>query len=295
MSLIAYLQTVARMPIRQVRSLLMAQFGLRLSVGEIVSILQTVARCGRPEYELLRDEVRHSPYVHADETGWREDGKNGYLWSFSAPKVRYFVYDKSRSHNVCERVLGEEFRNILISDFYGGYNFYLGLHQRCWVHFLRALHEIKEKHPDDSRLANWIDRIRKLYDEARAFSGANPKERVAARRQLQRALERLARPYLKSSAPQRVLAERIERFLPEMFTFVEHPGVPSENNAAERAIRPCVIARKVSGGTRSANGSSTKTVLLSLFGTWQAQGADLLATCMNMLTDSQPPVATAAS
>jgi hypothetical protein len=68
----------------------------------------------------------------------------------------------------------------------------------------------------------------------------------------------------------------------ELFTFVEYSEVPSENNAAERAIRPFVIARKVSGCARFKKGSNTKTVLRSLFGTWQAQGLDLLQACQNI-------------
>ena len=103
----------------------------------------------------------------------------------------------------------------------------------------------------------------------------------------------IARPFLNRDVPQRVLAQRIQKFLPELFTFVEYPDVPSENNAAERAVRPCVIARKVSGGTRSSRGSETKMVLMSLFATWQAQGMDILQTCQRMLTfpTTQPHIA----
>ena len=103
----------------------------------------------------------------------------------------------------------------------------------------------------------------------------------------------IAQPYVKNeSAPQRVLAKRIDRHLGELFTFVEHFGCPSGNNAAERAIRPAVIARKVSGGTRSENGSITRTTLMSLFGTWTLQGRDLLKACSDMIIHSQMPVAT---
>jgi transposase len=68
------------------------------------------------------------------------------------------------------------------------------------------------------------------------------------------------------------LCERVEHFLPELFVFVAYPGVPSDNNLAERSVRPLVIARKISGGTRSPKGSSTRMGLASLFGTWMAQG-----------------------
>ena len=60
--------------------------------------------------------------------------------------------------------------------------------------------------------------------------------------------------------------------------------MPAENNLSERELRPTVIARKVSGGTRSEKGSQTRAVLASLFATWQAQGKDSLEACRQMLT-----------
>jgi len=56
--------------------------------------------------KVLLEEIRGSPVVNADETGWREDGINGYIWSFSTPKLRYFVYRQSRSGQVAKEVLG---------------------------------------------------------------------------------------------------------------------------------------------------------------------------------------------
>lgn len=86
-----------------------------------------------------------------------------------------------------------------------------------------------------------------------------------------------------------VLAKRVEKHLNELFTFVQYPGCPSDNNAAERAIRPAVVARKISGGTRSANGSKTRTILMSVLGTWSLQSRDLLQACTDMITASHTP------
>ena len=104
---------------------------------------------------------------------------------------------------------------------------------------------------------------------------------------------RLARPYCRRDVPQRVLAKRIEAFLPEMFMFVEHPEVSSDNNPAERALRPIVTARKVSGGTRSARGSATRMTLMILFGTWTIRGLDAMEACRKML-GGESPVSSAA-
>jgi len=118
-------------------------------------------------------------------------------------------------------------------------------------------------------------------------SGAPRSERVAARWAFEERLLALAKPYLESSAPQRLLCQRVERFLPELFTFVELAAVPSDNNAAEKALRPQVMARKISGGTRSAKGSDTKTTLASLFSSWQLQGLNPFTTCRQLLNSPQ--------
>jgi transposase len=283
-SLVSYLKTSCRMPVRTVQTLLCSVYGLWVSIGEIIEILHAVAARGKSAYEELKKSLRASAYVHADETGLREAGRNGYLWSFSTADIRYFHRDGSRGHLVAEGVLGEAYPGILVSDFYSGYNYHLGLHQRCWVHYLRDLHALKEKHPDEPRVIAWVDAVVGVYHDARSFTSEDHRERVHAREDFQERLVALGVPYARTSVAQSVLAERIMRHAQELFTFVEHTAVPSDNNPAERAIRPAVIDRKVTGGTRSSEGSSTKAVLMSLFGTWKAREQDVLGACRSMLT-----------
>jgi len=293
-SLVAYLRTVGRLPIASIQKLLWVLLALEVSRGQICEWLHRVAKQGQSDYEALGDQLRESTYVHADETGWREDGQNGYLWSFSTPCVRYFVHDQSRGQEVPERVLGKTFRGVLCRDFYSGYHFYLGLHQRCWVHLLRDVRELKQKYPTRGVL-EWAARLRDLYDRAKAFSSACPQGRQAARLNFQAELLELAVPSVDACLPQSVLCKRLVAFEAELFTFVEYPQVPSENNAAERSVRPRVIARKISGGTRSAQGSTTMAVLASLFETWGLRGQNALEACRAMLVASQQPKAAPAS
>ena len=90
-----------------------------------------------------------------------------------------------------------------------------------------------------------------------------------------------------SSAAQAKLCRRIERHIKELFVFVAEPEAPPDNNAAERSRRHLVVSRKISGGTRSERGSSSKMTLASLFGTWRAQGLNPLAACRQLLTSPQ--------
>ncbi len=158
------------------------------------------------------------------------------------------------------------------------------------MHLLRDVHKLKQEYPTPGVL-DWAKKLRDIYDRAKAFSSDCPKERAAARLRFQGEMLALATPYVNACLPQSVLCKRLVQFEAELFTFVEHPQVPSENNAAERSVRPRVIARKISGGTRSSAGSKTMVVLASLFETWRLRGENALEACRAMLMASQQPKA----
>jgi len=293
-TMIAYLRTVMRLPIRQVQSYLQTLHGLRVSVGEIVEIGHRIRKQAAGALQALKDEIRASPACQADETSWREDGHNGYVWSVNTATIRYYEYHQSRAGKIVTELVGDNYEGVLGSDFYAGYNAHLGLHQRCWVHFLRDVHDLKKHHPTNEDLLTWSKKVKDIYDRAVAYAGPDPAlppaKQQAARRAQQHGFEQelwaVCAPSAHTSAPQHTLCERVERFLPELFVFVAVPGVPAHNNLAERSVRPLVIARKISGGTRSPEGSNTRMALFSLFSTWIAQGLDPFSQCLSLL--SQP-------
>ncbi len=283
MAFIALLREHVRLPVATIQAYLREVHGLHLSGGAIVAVLQVIAHQAGTAVSAIRDTLRHSPVVQGDETGWREDGHNGYLWSFSTPSLRYFTYG-NRSKAMVDRVLGEAFTGVLVTDFYGAYDHYPGPHQRCWVHLLRDIHELRRVHPADVVLARWATQVKALYEQSKAEPGppatwsAQRQEAWRAQRQhvAEAALAMACRPWVGQPVPQRVLCERIIKYLPELFTFVADPRVPADNNAAERSIRPAVVRRKISGGTRSAAGTVCRTTLWTLTETWRLQGKPLL-------------------
>ena len=286
-SLIAALREEARLPVRTIRWYLDTVHGLRLSLGAIVDTTRKVAGKAQAELAGILERIRGSPVVHADETGWREDGHNGYVWTFSTPTQRYFLR-RGRGKAVVDEVLGDEFAGVLVSDFYAAYHHYDGPKQRCWAHLLRDIHDLRVLYADDHRLAQWADSVHQLYQQAKAFTHPSEQPRRTAQLTLERRLLVLCRPYLDHpSAAQARLCRRINNHIKELFVFVAHPEVPPDNNAAERSLRPVVISRKISGGTRSQRGTETKMTLASIFGTWRAQGLNTLATCQQLLASPQ--------
>ena len=282
-SRIVTLREEGRLPLATIQWYLATVHGLHLSVGELVGVVQAVAKRATPALAQIQAAVQESPVVHADETGWREKGVNGYVWTFSTPTERYFTRGK-RSKEVVDAALGPTFSGTLVSDFYAAYHHYPGVHQRCWAHLLRDIHDLKEVYPTDAGLADWAAVVLALYKEGVAFVGSDETARLAKQRELEGRLGAACQPFATDPlAVQAKLCRRIARHLTELFVFVGDPRVPATNNAAERSLRHLVTSRKISGGTQSAAGTTSKTALASLFGTWRVQGLNPLDQCLHLL------------
>ena len=288
LSLIVTLREEGRLPIRAIQQYLQTVHQLKLSAGAIVEVIHGVARQARSSVAETLGRVRASGVVHADETGWREDGVNGYVWTFSTPTERYFVRG-GRNKEVVDEVLGESFGGVLVSDFYAAYNHYPGLKQRCWAHLLRDVDDLQTSYPQDAVLARWATAVHRLYRKAKAAANAAPasgpwRSVSPMQLELEERLLSLCRPFSNDrAAPQARLCRRMEQFIKELFVFVSHPQVPSDNNQAERSLRHLVVSRKISGGTRSPDGTKSKMALASLFGAWRAKGLNPFFECRNLL------------
>ena len=130
--------------------------------------------------------------------------------------------------------------------------------------------------------------VHHIYSAAKSLAHPQARQRQRVQQQLERKLLAQCRLYAQDpAAAQGNLCRRIERHIKELFVFVAASGVPSDNNAAERSLRPLVVSRKISGGTRSDRGTDTKMTLASLFGTWRAKGLDPLSVCRQLLGSPQ--------
>lgn len=286
-SLVAYLRTTLRLPIQQIQEYLETLHMLRLGKGTIAELTHDVRQQLQGTADKLLEQARSQAIVHQDETGWRENGQNGYVWTVATDgpqAVRYYEYDHSRSHEVACRLVGLHFRGVLVSDFYAAYNLVRSRHQRCWVHLLRDLHELKEKHAADATVIDWAQKVRKLYDTAQEWLQDHPAATVEQRThqydQLVTETDVLGLQYaLTYDHPCCALAKRLLRHRDELFLFILIPGLPAHNNLAERSIRPVVVIRKISGGSRSPEGSHTRLLLASVFATWIARQLNPLDQC----------------
>ncbi len=184
-SRIATLREAGRLPIRSIQWYLCTVHQLRRSVGAIVSAIHQTAQQAQPAVAGIVDRIRASPLVHADETGWRQNGNNGYVWTFSTPTERYFpcssqgqALRRGRGKAVVDEALSESFSGVLVSDFYAAYHHYDGPKQRCWAHscssqgqaLLRDIHDLVALYPKDTSLAQWAAAVHQFYVEASSMS-----------------------------------------------------------------------------------------------------------------------------
>ena len=302
LSRIATLREEGRLPIRSVQWYLRTVHQLSLSVGAIVSAIHQTAQQAQPAVAGILDCIRASPVVHADETGWRQNGNNGYVCE---PLTNHFQHSHRTllpaNATSCGGVgarrwwtkrWASAFSGVLVSDCYAAYHHYDGPKQRCWAHLLRDIHDLVARYPKDAALARWAAAVHRLYEEAKAFTHPQARRRRTAQLAWERKLLAICQPFLADRlALQGRLCRRIERHIKslprtgygELFVFVAEPDVPADNNPAERSLRHLVISRKVSGGTRSEQGTESKMTLASIFGTWRAQGLNPLAACRQLL------------
>jgi len=280
------LRIVHRLPFRQVTQVFANLPGLSVSPGAITKQVQRIADWFDDDYQKLMIQLRCAPHVYADETGWRTNGRNGYLWSVSSPTHTLFHVDKSRSGRVIRKLLGKAFGGTLVSDFYSAYSIMDCKKQKCLAHLLRELTESAEKSPAFAAGAFFI-KSKRLVKEMLLLKGQWDKlgeERYVPRvRRIEKRLEQLiAAENIEPNAKR--IARRMRRHQKELTAFLWEKDLDGTNNAAERALRPAVVARKISGGSRSKNGAEAWATLSSLMRTASQQNRNLLETLKAMLT-----------
>jgi transposase len=289
-SLAAYLKYQVKVSDRDIRKIFSDLFGLKFTLGSVFGFRNQLKARLLPAYEDLVRKIRKSSYVHADETGWKIDGKSSWLWNFSTQRISVCHVDRSRSAKIPKAVLGESFKGTLLSDFYPAYNkVSSGKKQRCLVHLLRDLKRIEEVTEASDPARRFAGRLKALIFQAIELSqkrkSLSKKVYGSKRNQIIRSFEdlRLADPANK--VIQRFV-NRLDRHRHECLTFLDEPSIPWHNNHAERMIRPNVLLRKITFGNRSIQGAANHNVLMSLLQTAKLKGLDPLGALRELLAKS---------
>ena len=297
-TLAAYFKYHVKVSDRDIKKIFSELFGLKFTVGSVLGFRNQLRRRLEPVYENLVRKIRRSSYVHADETGWKIDGKSGWLWSFSNKKTAVCHIDKSRGGKIPQTVLGKTFKGILVTDFYSAYNkIPAGAKQRCLVHLLRDIKRVEEGIPEDLSAQNFCARLKTLVFEAVELSKARKDletaDYKAKHKRLLESFEDLQLADPGNKIVQRFV-KRLDRHRHECLTFLDHPKIPWNNNHAERMVRPNVLLRKITFGNRSAEGIHNHNVLMSVIQSAKLKGLDPLQNLRDLFQSFSHPKTMAA-
>lgn len=245
--------------------------------GSLIKLFHRIAKLFAPVPQKLIEAYRESPVKHADETGWRTEGKNGYVWLFATGHLSIFLFRKTRSSQVPKELFGDtKLPGVLVVDRYAGYNKVPCRIQYCYAHILREVHNLEKEFPDSSEIKTFVSTLAPLLSLAMGLHNQTISDRVFYTKASE--TKQAILDVVKSSA-QHMGIRKIQDIFRDnenkMFHWVDDRRVPAENNLAERDLRPTVIARKVSFGSQSDAGAHTRSILTSVLWSLRKQMGDV--------------------
>jgi len=275
MMLILILKLDSRIPSNKIVSLLDSVFQIKISDGEIYSILNQLSEAFGDYYNELEQKIREALVKYIDETGWRINGKNNWLWVFINDEVALYLVRKRRNHKVPYELLGNQEGKTIVSDRLVSYDELQKKsgcnHQICWTHLLRNSKDLAEHYPE----ARYIHkRMKFIFRKAKEGEKKN---------KLLGWIDLMASRTYTHSEVFKFVKSICRNHKDDLFRFVEHPEIEPTNNLAERGIRPVVVIRKISGGSRSDKGAETTCRLLSVLQTAKLQSRDYISFMNNLL------------
>lgn len=218
------------------------------------------------QIEMIK-ELKKESFIHSDETGFRKDGKNGYVWGFFSKTIAIFLATKSRAAKWFKKLV-RNFKGVIVVDGYSGYEYY-PLKQRCWAHLIRLFKDFTK---NDKEIEIQYIRLKSLYDHLKIINElpTNEKEIEKAKCLLNDIVT-----CLKLIKGTKKLWTYIENGGNDWFTALYYDGVPLHNNHAERELRSVVLLRKTIGCYRNWKGKRWIDVVLSVIHSWKLQGKNI--------------------
>lgn len=261
----ATMHYVEGIPLGRIESIL----GDAIISGSLFDVFHRVANLWQPALLTIINAYRNAQVKHADETGWRTDGRSGYAWLFCSENESIFKFANTRSATVPIQILGTDpLPGVLVVDRYGAYNKRPSEIQYCYAHLLRKIEDLEKEFPDNQEIACFVTTAASLLAEAMHMRNLDIPDDEYYKKALQtkqKIMETMnsaaAHPGIKEI--QTIFKKHEKR----MYHWATNRNVPPDNNRAERELRPSVIARKVSFGSQSEKGAQTRSILMTILHT----------------------------
>ena len=225
----------------------------------------------------LIEVYRDSEVKHADETGWRTDGNNGYAWLFCTPKISIFRVRRTRSASVPREIFGEKpVPGVLVVDRYNGYNKMPCSIQYCYAHLLRTVKDLEKDFPENAEIKSFVEALAPQLTNAISLRTLDITDKQFKRQaaKIKNEIIDITNGQARHPAIQKIqdiFREKSDR----LYHWAEDRNVPADNNLAERELRPLVIARKISFGSQSDAGAKTREILMTVLHTLKKTTVDV--------------------
>jgi transposase len=280
---VTYLQHQQHLSYERTQDTLQEIFGISLSEGGQACILERAGQAAQVEAEAIRRQVVQSPVVGSDETGARVDGQTWWQWVFASPAAIFHVIRASRGKDVIPEIFDEQRVATWICDCWSPQlKAPAERFQLCLAHQIRNLQGLRDRCPH----LRWARELQALFRTA--IHLAKRRDQLTAsgfQRQvkaLEGQLEQLLHRRVTTPAAQPLL-KRYRKHREHLFVFLQDPQVPWHNNACERALRPAVIHRKVTGGFRSQWGADTYAALATVIDTAKLRAQPIFETLVKLM------------
>jgi predicted RecB family nuclease len=253
-------------------------FGLPIRTADTLACKQLLARYYEETYRRLLEKIRGGTLIHADETEVTliRLGK-GYVWVFASLEEVVFMYRKSREGDFLHDLL-KGFRGVLVSDFYAAYDSLDCPQQKCLIHLIRDFNQDIQRHPWDEELKSLASKLGSLLRGIVATvdqHGLKRRHLGKHKGDVDRFFESFASDALRSEVAEGY-RERLLKCREKLFTFLDHDGVPWNNNPAEHAVKQFAYYREHVDGQITENGLNEYLVLLSICLTCKYKGINFL-------------------
>ena len=240
-----------------------------VNCGSLISVLHKLGAIFNGVPNIIIEKYKNSPVKHADETGWDYDGKSSYAWLFATDKFSIYKFSKTRSASVVEEVLGtERLPGVLVVDRYRAYNKANIDIQYCYAHLLRDVKNEAKIFPEEKEVTDFTDHFSALLANAMSLRRVvkDDKEFEKKAEKIKEEIESAANSQANHAAVQH-LQNIFRDNKDKLYHWAENRNIPAENNFAERELRPLIIARKLSYGSRSDEGAKTREILMTVLQT----------------------------
>ena len=271
-ALALYLRVVHAISYRRLSRLLLELFGLAMSEGA----LDAAFRRSKPPFDAdvaaILARLRRARVVCSDETSVRIAGRTCWNWVFQNSDVVIHVIRRSRGAGVVAEVLDGHRPALWVSDLYGAQRGHAEDWQVCLAHQLRDC-----TYAIEAGDAVFAPRMKALLLRAVVLARRHRDLAGSTRREYRRRLDQALSAVMVLAPTQRDgrrLRRRYGRIRAHLFTFLDHPELPADNNGSERELRPTATYRKVTGGFRSAWGADLYAAVRSVIGTAARRGID---------------------